>query len=150
MIIAVGSDHGGFELKRQLLEWLEGWDYSIENVGCNGLDSVDYPDYALKVAQAVATGRCVLGILVCGTGIGMAIAANKVTGIRAASISDVYSARMFREHNDGNILCLGARVVGSGLAQEIVTTFLEASFAGSRHQRRVDKIMALESINMPK
>lgn len=142
--LAVGSDHGGFHLKQQVIEWLQEWGYDVCDFGTVDEQSVDYPDYAVQVARAVASGECTKGILVCGTGIGMAITANKIKGVRAASVSDVFSARMFREHNNGNVLCLGARVVGSGLAREIIKAYLEATFAGGRHERRVSKIMTLE------
>lgn len=142
--IALGSDHGGFNLKEEIINWLKEHNYSFEDYGTFSTESCDYPDIALTVAHAVSSGECDKGILVCGTGIGVSIAANKVPGIRAALCHDTFSARASREHNDANVLTLGERVIGRGLALEIVATWLTGSFAGGRHQRRVDKIMALE------
>lgn len=143
--IAIGSDHAGYYLKESMIEDLRSDGYQIEDFGTFSLESVDYPDIAREVAEAVSSGRFEKGILVCGTGIGISIAANKVKGIRAAVCSDTFSARMSREHNNANIIAVGARVVGPGLALDIVKTFLETSFeSGSRHQRRVDKINALD------
>jgi ribose 5-phosphate isomerase B len=143
--IALGADHAGFELK-EILERHLAADASlvVEDVGTTSDASVDYPDFALAVARKVAAGQCDRGILVCGTGIGMAIAAGKVDGIRAASVTDLESARLCREHNDANVLTLGARITPPGLALAIVRLFLDTPFAGGRHQRRVDKIMAAE------
>ncbi|MCS6936694.1 MAG: ribose 5-phosphate isomerase B [Candidatus Bipolaricaulota bacterium] len=143
MKIAIGCDHNGLALKEALLKSaLQG--HSVRDFGVFGPESVDYPDIAFMVAQAVASGDCERGILICGTGIGMAIAANKVKGVRAAACSDVYSAKMSRRDNDANVLCLGGRVVGPGLAAELVTTWLNESFEGGRHQRRVEKIRQRE------
>ncbi len=142
--IYIGADHGGFELKEQIIGYLTDLGYEVKDVGVFNTESVDYPDYANEVAQKVIVDNC-LGILICGTGVGMAIAANKIKGIRAANISDVFSAKMLRAHNNGNILCLGARTVGLELHKEIVNAFLSADFEGDRHQRRVDKIVALEN-----
>jgi ribose 5-phosphate isomerase B len=143
--IAVASDHGGFCLKGEIAELLKSMGHTCRDLGPRDQSAVDYPDYALKVATAVAEGVCEKGILVCGTGQGMAMTANKVRGIRAAVCHDTYSARMSREHNDANVLCLGERVIGRGLAGEIVRTWLEAEFSGEeRHNRRVAKISALE------
>ncbi|OUM95249.1 MAG: ribose 5-phosphate isomerase B [Firmicutes bacterium ZCTH02-B6] len=144
MRIAIGSDHAGFELKKELAAHLEAAGYSVVDMGTESRESCDYPDYAQRVAEAVAAGQYDRGILVCGTGIGMSIAANKVPGVRAALCAEPFSARMAREHNDANVLCLGARVVGPGLALEIADAFLAAQFAGGRHARRVDKIRELE------
>lgn len=144
MNLAIGSDHAGHPLKENLTAWLKEAGHNVIDFGTDGTDSVDYPDYARKVARAVASQEAELGILICGTGIGMSMAANKVKGIRAARCQDCYSARMARRHNNANILTLGDRVLGSGLAREIVSAFLEENFAGDRHQRRVDKIMQLE------
>ena len=146
-MIAIGSDHGGISLKKKIIQWLQSLNYQVEDYGTFSDESVDYPDYAQKVSKAVAEGSPELGILICGTGIGMAISANKVKGVRAANVSDTFSARMFKEHNNGNVICLGARVLGDELAKDIILSFLNASFAGGRHNRRVDKIMALESKN---
>lgn len=142
--IAIGADHAGRSLKEEIVAFLQGAGYPVEDMGTHGDESVDYPDYALQVARAVATGAADLGILICGTGIGMSIAANKVRGIRAAVATNCYMARMAREHNDANILCLGGRVIGPDLALEIVRTFLQSRFAGGRHARRVEKIRAAE------
>lgn len=145
MKIALGSDHGGFSLKEEIKNWLKEHDYATEDCGTFSTESCDYPDIALTVAQAVASGECDKGILVCGTGIGVSIAANKVPGIRAALCHDTFSAKASREHNDANVLTLGERVIGRGLALDIVEVWLNGSFAGGRHQRRVDKITALEA-----
>ena len=143
--IAIGSDHAGYYLKESLVEDLKAEGYKIENFGTFSLESVDYPDIAREVAEAVSSGRFEKGILVCGTGIGVSITANKVKGIRAAVCSETYSAKMSRRHNNANIIAVGARVVGPGLALDIVKTFLETPFEhGSRHERRVDKINALD------
>ncbi|HHT89413.1 MAG TPA: ribose 5-phosphate isomerase B [Firmicutes bacterium] len=140
MNVAIGSDHGGFRAKQALVEHLRGQGFSVEDLGTDSADSCDYPDIAKEVAQAVVEGRSNLGILICGTGIGMSIAANKVPGIRAALCHDTFSARMARSHNDSNILCMGERVLGLGLMFDVVHTYLHESFSGGRHQRRVDKI----------
>lgn len=140
MKIAVGSDHGGFELKQQVVEFLSKAGHEVESVGCFGLASVDYPDFADKVCALVKAGDCERGILICGTGIGMSIAANRHREIRAALCHEAFTARMSREHNNANVLCLGARVIGSELALEIVRTWVAAEFAGGRHQRRLDML----------
>ncbi|MCE5324758.1 ribose 5-phosphate isomerase B [bacterium] len=143
--IAIGSDHAGYYLKESLIEDLRADGYQIQDFGTFSLESVDYPDIAREVAEAISSGRFERGILVCGTGIGISIAANKVKGIRATVCSDTFSARMSREHNNANIIAVGARVVGAGLALDIVKSFLETPFEyGSRHERRVDKINALD------
>lgn len=144
MKIAIGADHGGYRLKEEIKKHLEAWGHEVEDMGCHSADSVDYPDYAGPVALNVAQGRCDRGILICGTGIGMSIAANKVKGVRCALAHDVYSAKMTRLHNDSNVLALGERVIGPGLAVEIVKTWLETPFEGGRHGRRLEKIGALE------
>lgn len=144
MSIAIGSDHAGFPLKEHLKKELQAMGLEARDFGTHSTDSCDYPDIAHAVSRAVAKGECESGILICGTGIGVSITANKVTGIRAACVSDPYSARMAREHNDANILCLGERVVGQGLAGDILRAWLGAAFAGGRHQRRVDKIGQVE------
>ena len=141
MKIAVGSDHGGFRLKEEIICWLKEKEISYEDVGTYTLESVDYPDYAEKVAEKIKSGDADRGILICGTGIGICIAANKIHGIRAALCHDVYSAQKSREHNDANILAMGARVIGPGLAIKIVDTFLNTPFSGiERHQRRINLI----------
>lgn len=144
MTLAIGSDHGGFCLKETIKQHLEAKGIPYRDMGTCSTASVDYPDIAEKVAQAVAGGECERGILICGTGIGISIAANKVKGIRAALCHDVFSAQMSREHNNANILALGERVIGPGLALMIVDTWLAAEFAAGRHEQRVNKIAALE------
>ena len=144
MKIAVGSDHGGVDLKEEIIKFLKSENYDVKDFGTNSKESCDYPDYALPVAEAIVAKEFDFGILICGTGIGISIAANKVPGIRAALCSDTFSAHATREHNDANILTLGARVVGSGLALDIVKTFLSTKFEGDRHQGRIDKITAIE------
>lgn len=144
MKIAIGSDHGGYELKEEIKQFLEQKGIYHQDLGTLGKESVDYPDFAQKVAQAVSRGEYDRGIIVCGTGIGVAIVANKVSGVRAALCHDVFSAKASREHNDANVLTMGQRVIGPGLALEIVKQWLSADFAGGRHQRRVDKIKAIE------
>lgn len=145
-MIALGSDHGGFELKEEIKKYLEEKGYEVKDFGCYTPESVDYPDIAYPVAKEVAAGTYEKAILCCGTGIGISLAANKVKGIRAAACSDTFSAEMMRRHNDANILCLGGRVVGIGLALKMVDLFLETEFEGGRHQRRVDKIMEIENL----
>ena len=141
MKIAVGCDHGGINLKPALIKYLEKEGYEYKDFGCNTTESVDYNDYAIQVANAVANKEFDLGILICGTGIGMSIVANKVKGIRCGHCSDAYSARMTREHNDANILAFGERVVGAGLMEDIVSTFIKTPFSnGERHARRGSKI----------
>jgi ribose 5-phosphate isomerase B len=142
--IAIGSDHGGFALKEKIIKFLEENNYHYKDFGTYDAASVDYPDYALQVAEAIAQGDYDRGILVCGTGIGIGIAANKVPGIRAALCNDTFSARASREHNDANILTIGERVVGPGLALDIVKVWLESEFSGGRHSRRVEKIREIE------
>jgi ribose 5-phosphate isomerase B len=145
MRIAVGADHAGFPLKEPVVQWLMDAGYDVQDVGTfDGSVSVDYPDFAAKVAQAVASGQAQYGLLFCGTGLGMAIAANKVRGVRAVTCHDVVSARFAREHNDANVLTMGGRLVAAPLALEVVGTFLQTAFAGGRHQRRVEEIADLE------
>lgn len=144
MLVGLGSDHGGFHLKEEIKGLLAEMAIPCRDFGVFDTKAVDYPDIAATVAHAVAAGECERGILVCGTGIGVCIAANKVRGIRAALCHDVYSARMAREHNDANILTMGERVIGPGLARMIVATWLSGQFAGGRHARRVGKIIQLE------
>lgn len=139
MSVVIGSDHGGYNLKTVLTGKLKSDGYRVEDIGCHSPDSVDYPDFAEHVCKKVIENSGVLGILICGTGIGMSIAANRHYEIRAALCHDEYSARMSREHNDANILCLGARVIGNGRAEGIVDAWLDASFSGGRHQVRIDK-----------
>ncbi|MDN5325458.1 MAG: ribose 5-phosphate isomerase [Moorella sp. (in: firmicutes)] len=145
MRVALGSDHGGFHLKMAIKDYLDRQGIANYDFGTYNAESVDYPDYAHKVAAAVAGGEYDRGILCCGTGIGVCIAANKVPGIRAALCHDTFSARAAREHNDANILTLGERVIGPGLALDIVDTWLKAEFSGGRHARRVQKISTIEN-----
>jgi ribose 5-phosphate isomerase B len=144
MHIAIGADQGGFELKEKIVEYLEAQDYQVLDLGIHELKSIDYPDIAESVARSVANGEAERGILVCATGLGVSMAANKVRGIRAALCTDCYMARMAREHNDAQILCLGGRVIGVGPALEIVGVFLNSEAQGGRHARRVGKINALD------
>lgn len=145
MKIAMASDHGGFELKESVKEWLTEQGHEVCDYGCHSKESCDYPDFAEPAAQAVAEGKCERGILVCTTGIGVSISANKVKGIRCALCSEPWSAEMTRRHNDANMLAMGAGAVGPLLARQIVTAFLTHDFEGGRHQRRVDKMMAIEA-----
>ena len=135
--IAIASDHGGYEYKTELIPYLEQKGYTVLDFGTNSNNSCDYPIYASKVCDEILNGYCELGILICGTGIGMSIAANRHKGIRASVVSDTFSAKMTRMHNNSNVLCLGARVLGIGLAKEIVDTWLEAEYIGSYHEKRV-------------
>ncbi|MDE7295279.1 MAG: ribose 5-phosphate isomerase B [Oscillospiraceae bacterium] len=143
-MIAIGSDHAGFALKQEIIAHLREKGIEILEMGCMDGTSCDYPQVAKEVCNEVTSGRAELAILVCGTGLGISIAANKCKGIRAAVCTDCYMAKYTRLHNDANVLCLGGRVIGGGLACEITDTFLAASFEGGRHQRRVDQITALE------
>ena len=144
MKIAIGCDHGGYLLKQDILIWLEEHDYEFEDFGCYNTESVDYPVYGEKVARAVASGACDKGIVICTTGIGISMSANKVKGVRCALCGDSYSAEMTRRHNDANMLALGARVLGGGLAEKIMDTFLTTDFEGGRHARRIGLIADLE------
>jgi len=136
--IVIGSDHGGFEMKEHVLTLLVAQGHEAEDVGCYSMDSVDYPEIAEKVCAAVQGDAGSLGILICGTGIGMSLAANRYRDIRAALCHEAYTAKMSREHNNANILCLGGRVLGVEVAFDIVRAWLKTSFAGGRHQRRID------------
>lgn len=144
MKIALASDHGGYKLKNEILKHLKEKEIEFEDFGTYSEESCDYPDYALKVAEKVAAKEFEFGILVCGTGIGIGIAANKVPGIRAALCGDTFSAHACREHNNANILTMGARVTGPGLALDIVDTFLSSKFQGGRHEKRINKISEIE------
>lgn len=139
-MIAIASDHGGLELKNQVRLWLEELGAEVLDMGCDGSASVDYPDYAEKVARAVAEGRAERGVLVCGTGIGMSIAANRFRGVRATLVHDAFTARMSRQHNDSNVLVLGGRVLGVEVARDIVALWYTTPYEGDRHQRRLDKL----------
>ncbi len=143
-MLAIGCDHGGINLKEIVKKFLEGKGIEFKDFGTYSSDSCDYPDYAKKVCDAVVSGECENGILICGTGIGMSMAANKIDGIRAAHVTDTYSARMTKEHNNANVICLGERITGCDLALEIVNAYLNAEFQGGRHQNRIDKFMSFE------
>lgn len=143
-MIVIGCDHAGCEMKKEVIAHLESMGESIIDVGCNG-ESCDYPDIAKALAEKILDGECQKGILICGTGVGMSIAANKIKGIRAALCSEHFSAKYTRLHNDSNVLCMGARTIGAGLACELAEIFITTEFEGGRHQRRVDKINAIEN-----
>ena len=146
MKITIGSDHGAVELKEEVKKVLSEFEgVEVKDVGTFGTDSVDYPDIAEKVCADVVSGAADRGIVLCGTGIGISIATNKIKGIRCALCNEVYSAKMSREHNNANVLAMGGRVIGYGVAAEIVRTWMTTDFAGDRHERRVNKIMALET-----
>ncbi|WNB92298.1 ribose 5-phosphate isomerase B [Bacillus sp. NEB1478] len=144
MKVAIGSDHAGVELRKEIIAMIEELGMEVEDVGCECSTSVDYPDYAIPVAEKVANGEADRGILICGTGIGMSIAANKVKGIRCALVHDLFSAKATRQHNDSNVLAMGERVIGPGLALEIAKVWLTTEYEGGRHGRRVDKISQYE------
>ncbi len=143
-MIAIGCDHGGINLKEIIKKFLDEKGLEYKDFGTYSTESCDYPDYAKAVCEGILSKECEKGILICGTGIGMSIAANKIDGIRAAHVTDTYSARMTREHNNANIICLGERITGCDLALEIVNAYLNAEFQGGRHQNRVDKLMSFE------
>ena len=145
MKIALGCDHGGYELKEFIKRVLERLGYSYEDFGCNSTESCDYPVYGEKVGRAVADGEADLGIAICGTGVGISLAANKVKGIRACVCSEPYTAKLSRMHNNSNVLAFGARVVGSELAKMITEAWLDAEFEGGRHERRVQMLMDIEN-----
>lgn len=145
MKVAIGSDHGGINIKTEIKSLMDEMNIQYEDLGCTSDESVDYPDYARPVALKVANHEVDLGILICGTGIGMSIAANKVNGIRCALAHDVFSAKATRQHNDSNVLAMGERVIGPGLAREIAKAWLETEFEGGRHILRIAKITELES-----
>lgn len=144
MKIAIAADHGGYTLKEEIKKVILDLGHEVEDFGCECLDSVDYPDYALPVAEKVAQGQFDRGILICGTGIGMSIAANKVKGIRCALVHDLFSAKATRQHNDSNVLAMGGRIIGPGVATEIVKIWLTTEFEGGRHENRVKKITEIE------
>ncbi len=143
-VLAIGCDHGGYELKKQIIAHLTENGVDFKDFGTFDGGAVDYPEIAVKVTDAITSGEAKLGILVCGTGIGMSMAANKVKGIRAAACSETFSAKFTRMHNDANVLCLGGRVIGPGVACEMVDLFLNTEYEGGRHERRVAAIMAIE------
>ena len=144
MHIAIGSDHAGYALKESVKGFLAEMGHTCEDFGCRDTDSVDYPDFAFAVADAVVQGRSERGILICGSGVGMSMTANKVPGIRAALCHDVFSAKGARQHNDANILCMGERVIGLGLAREIVIAYMTSEFEGGRHAGRLEKMHSRE------
>ena len=144
MLLALASDHGGFALKQEVKKHLDSRGIAYKDFGCYDESSCDYPDMALPACDAVVSGECERALLFCGTGIGISMAANKVNGIRACACSDAFSAKYNRAHNDANALCLGGRVVGAGLACELVDLFLDTPFEGGRHQKRIDKLTEIE------
>lgn len=144
MTIAIACDHGGYRLKKVLFKELQRQGYKVKDFGTYSEESCDYPDYAAKAAKAVASGECDKGVVVCGTGIGVSITANKVKGIRCALCHDVFSAKATRNHNDANMLAMGQRVIGEGLAIEVLNAWLSSDFEGGRHIPRIEKMMALE------
>ncbi|UOQ50245.1 ribose 5-phosphate isomerase B [Gracilibacillus caseinilyticus] len=145
MKVILASDHGGINLSKEIISLLEELNIEYEDIGCNCPDSVDYPDYGIPAAERVASGEFDRGILICGTGIGMSIAANKVKGIRAALVHDLFSAKATREHNDSNMITMGERVIGPGLAREIVKEWLGTEFQGGRHANRIGKVADYEN-----
>ncbi|SDJ15837.1 ribose 5-phosphate isomerase B [Alteribacillus bidgolensis] len=144
MKVAIGSDHGGMNIRKDIISLMEEMNIEYEDLGCECDTSVDYPDYAIPVAKKVVSGEVERGILICGTGIGMSIAANKVKGIRCALVHDMFSAKATREHNDTNVLAMGERVIGPGLAREIAKVWLKTPFEGGRHENRINKITSYE------
>lgn len=144
-MIGIGNDHGGYELKMHIKKLLESKGLEVKDFGIHNTDAIDYPDIAAPVCHSVVSGECEFGILVCGTGIGMSIAANKIDGIRAAHVTDSYSGKMTKMHNNANVLCLGGRITGVEIATEIIEAYLNAEFQGGRHENRVNKVMALEN-----
>lgn len=144
-MIAIGSDHGGYLLKEEIKKHLEEKGYEVKDFGTDSTASCDYPVYAEKVCRAVQSGECEKGILICGTGIGMSMCANKCKGIRAAVCGDHFSAEFTRKHNNANVLCLGARVIGAGVAMQLVDIFLTTEYEGGRHEKRVEMMMQLEN-----
>jgi len=147
MKLAIASDHGGFQLKSAILEYLSARNIAVQDLGVSDENSVDYPDFASKLAEEISQGKYDAGILVCGTGIGMAITANKFRGIRAAVVTDPYTARMSKEHNNANVIALGGRVLDETKAKETIAAWLDARFEGGRHEKRLDKIREVENKN---
>lgn len=145
MKIAIGNDHAAPKMKMEVMEYLKSLGHEVINIGTDTEDSVDYSDYGLKVAKLVAGNEVDCGVLICGTGIGISLAANKVKGIRAAVVSEPVSARLTKEHNNANIIAFGARIVGIEMAKSILDAYLNAEFMGGKHQRRIDKVMAIEN-----
>mgnify|MGYP000612567631 FL=1 len=146
-LISIASDHGGFSLKLDIVSFLNELGYQVKDMGPKNQKSVDYPDYGIRIAQVVTQNTGSRGILICGTGIGMSIVVNRFPGIRGTLCSDLYTAKLCREHNDSNILIMGGRIVGHGLAREIVSVWLNTPFDGGRHQKRLDKINQLDKSN---
>ncbi len=144
MKIAIAADHGGYAYKQALIPFIGELGHQVVDMGCNGPESVDYPDYGLPCAKAVAAGEADVGVVICGTGVGISITCNKVRGIRCALCGDPLTARLTREHNNANMLALGGRIIGIELAREIVRVFLSTDFLGGRHQKRIDKILHYE------
>ncbi len=143
--VAIGADHAGYPLKVEVVDWLAKNGFEVIDVGTDSTAAVDYPDFALKVAEVVTAGKADVGVIICGSGVGASVAANKVPGIRAGLCHDTFSARQGREDDNTNVLCLGARVIGANLAFEVLKSFLNARFSGlERHQRRLDKVLAME------
>ena len=147
MKIAIGNDHAATALKIEIMEYVKGLGHEVINFGTDGNDSCDYPEFGEKVGRAVVAGEADCGILICGTGVGISIAANKVNGVRAAVCSDCATARLAKEHNNANVLAFGARIVGSELAKDMVKAYLEAEFGGERHQRRINMLHEIEKRN---
>ncbi|MBR5128218.1 MAG: ribose 5-phosphate isomerase B [Roseburia sp.] len=147
MKIAIGNDHAATALKFEIMEYVKGLGHEVINFGTDGNDSCDYPEFGEKVGRAVVAGEADCGILICGTGVGISIAANKVNGVRAAVCSDCATARLVKEHNNANVLAFGARIVGSELAKDMVKAYLEAEFGGERHQRRINMLHEIEKRN---
>ena len=145
-MIGIGCDHGGYELKEHIKKLLESKGIEVKDFGTHNTDSIDYPDIAIPLCKSVVDGEIEFGILTCGTGIGMSICANKIKGIRAAHVTDSFSARMTKMHNNSNVICLGGRITGPEIATDIVEAYMNAEFMGGRHQNRVDKVMELENI----
>lgn len=145
MKIAIACDHGGYRLKNVLINEIKGQGYEVIDYGCYNEESCDYPDYASQAARAVASGECDKGVVVCGTGIGVSITCNKINGIRCALVHDVFSAKATRAHNDSNMLAMGQRVIGEGLALEILNAWLHTEYEGGRHDARIKKLMDLEN-----
>lgn len=148
MKLGLASDHGGFQLKEALVKIIQQKKIEVLDLGNHGTESVDYPDYALRVAEMVSEGKVDAGLLICGTGIGMCIVANKFKGVRAAVVEDPYSARMAKEHNNVNVLCLGGRVLDVKKGEEVIEAWLEAKYEGGRHDRRLEKIREIEKRNL--
>ncbi|MEG6522846.1 ribose 5-phosphate isomerase B [Desulfotomaculum sp. 1211_IL3151] len=149
LTVVLGSDHAGFEMKEKISQYLNSQGVTVQDIGCNSTESCDYPDFALAVGEKVRTGQCQQGILICGSGVGMAIAVNKIPGVRAANVFDPEIAKLAREHNNANVLTMGSRFIDLEKAIAITQNFITTPFAGDRHAKRVDKIMAIEKSFCP-